>query len=322
MEFPSLNKIVTSFFLVFEHPEEKTIKLRPGLDLLAATLVRSAAHKLYIPDHTPRYGPSIEESIKQYPPILANKIKCVDRDKKIYNKVFLFLRPVYEEVSGTPLILVYNSVFDFLYKLSLASDLQAWADVSQALILGSFIDLLKNNIENEEAKFKLDELYGIFSLYKTERLETLTLFPKVTIPSIYQRISDLLNEAEIVELSKNRYLLGIPSKVKVALIKIKKWKRNVLTDGKYMNYIKAAMDLIQIATDSIGLSVPVKTASKLLSDLLISKYNPPIIDLDYCRVEICRLVSPKHFPNFILPDGATRGMTEEYFQRYLGCSNF
>ena len=87
LELHPLNKVVTSFFLVFEHPDEKTVRLRPGLDLLAATLVRAAAHKIYVPYHSPRFGPPIEKVIKEYPPSLARRIEIVDRDKKIYNKV-------------------------------------------------------------------------------------------------------------------------------------------------------------------------------------------------------------------------------------------
>jgi len=319
MKVHPLNKIVTSFFLVFEHPDNKTVKLRPGLDLLAATLVRAAAHKLYIPYNAPRFGPSIEEAMKEYPRSLANKIATIDKDQKIYNKVSLFLKPIYEEAKETPLIFAYNGVQDFLYKLALASTLQAEADVSQSMFLGHFIDMLRDNVQDGEAKFRLDQLYGVFHIYQApEKIDTLTMSPKIPIPSIYQRISDLLEEAEIIELSRDRYLLGIPSKAKTALINIKKWKRTVLANRKYKNYVGVAADLIQIAGDSVGVSVPVTDLSENLMNLLTSTYNPPLIDLDYFRVRICKAVSPNHFPNFIMPDGATRGMAEEYFHKYYG----
>jgi hypothetical protein len=38
-------------------------------------------------------------------------------------------------------------------------------------------------------------------------------------------------------------------------------------------------------------------------ELYSSKYNPPLVDLDYYRVQICKKVSPNSFPNFRLPDG-------------------
>ena len=319
MKVPSLNKIVTSFFLVFEHPNKKTFKWRPGVDLLAATLVRAAAHKIYIPYDSPRFGPSIEETIKQYPPSLANRIELVDKDKKIYNKMSSYLGPIYEEVKGTPFIFGYNTISDFLYKLTLASKLQAEADVSQALFVESYIDTLKSNIKNEEARFRLDEIYGINSVYKKpEKLSSLTIIPEVTIPSIYQRICDFLDEAEIIELSRNRYLLGIPSKAKVALIRAQRWVRNFLTKQNYKDYIRVATDLIQIASTSTKFDAPITVMSEILKNLLTSTYNPPLIDLDYFRVKICKSVSPNHLPNFIMPDGATRSMTEEYFQKYYG----
>lgn len=319
MEIHSLNKIVTSFFLVFEHPDDRTVRLRAGLDLLAATLVRAAAHKIYIPYDRPRFGPPIEETIKQYPPSLAGKIEIVDKDKELYNKVSTYLRPIREEVKETPLILAYNSVSDFLYKLVLACEFQAEADVSEAIFVGSTIDALRDNIKDEEARSRLDGLYGVYSLYqKPEKIDALTILPEVPIPSIYQRISDLLDDAEIIELSKNRYFLGFPSKAKAALIRIQRWGRNVLMNRKYMNYIKATTDLIQVASTSAGLPVPSGSMPEILRNILASPYNPPLIDLDYFRVKICRSVSPSHFPNFIMPDGATRAVTEEYFHKYYG----
>ncbi|RLI76419.1 hypothetical protein DRP04_12675 [Archaeoglobales archaeon] len=69
------------------------------------------------------------------------------------------------------------------------------------------------------------------------KIETFTIFPKISIPSIYHKISDFLDEAEVIELSRNRYYLGIPSMAKTMYIKIKKAVRNFFS-RKNMKNIK------------------------------------------------------------------------------------
>ncbi|MDF2953056.1 MAG: hypothetical protein OD816_000301 [Thermodesulfobacterium sp.] len=308
------SSVVTSFFYVFEYPTRSTLKLRPGLDLLAGILVRCAAHKIYIPYRMPRFGPSIDEVIKEYPPSLQNRIEIVDREGKYWDRVIKYLKPVYDEIMDSPLVLFYNIIADFFYKLLLASKYNAEADVNQSQFIGNFIQLLKDQIKDTEAKFRLDQLLGIYSNYSNPlKIETFTIFPNISITSIYHRISDFLDEAEIIELSKNRHLLGIPSKAKIALMKMKKGIRHFFSEKKYKKYIGITTELLQIVGTLEGVRIP---NIEYFRELYSSEYNPPLVDLDYYRVQICKQVNPGSFPNFILPDGATRALTDKYFLRY------
>ncbi|MCD6513891.1 MAG: hypothetical protein J7L07_03105 [Candidatus Odinarchaeota archaeon] len=311
------SSVVTSFFYVFEHPTQSTLKLRPGLDLLAGTLVRCGAHKIYIPYRMPRFGPSIDETIKEYPPSLQNRIEIVDKKGKDWNRVINYFKPVHNEIADSPFVLLYNIVVDFLYKLLLASKYNAEADVSQSQFIGSFIQLLKDQIEDVEAKFRLDQLLGIYSNYSNPvKIETFTIFPKISIPSIYHKISDFLDEAEVIELSRNRYYLGIPSMAKTMHIKIKKAVRHFFSEKKYEKYKKVigiSTELIQTVGATEGIKIPNIDCFRELHSL---EYHPPLVDLDYFRVQICKQVSPNSFPNFMLPDGATRAISDEYFLRY------
>jgi len=311
------SSVVTSFFYVFEHPTQSTLKLRPGLDLLAGTLIRCAAHKIYVPYRMPRFGPSIDETIKEYPPSLRNRIEIVDKEGKDWNRVISYLKPVYDEIVDSPLVLSYNMVVDFLYKLLLASKYNAESDVSQSKFIGSFIQSLRDQIEDTEAKFRLDQLLGIYSNYSNPlKIETFTIFPNISIPSIYHKISDFLDEAEIIELSKNRHLLGIPSKAKIKLIEMKKGIRHFFSEKKYekyKKYIGITREFLQIVGTTEGVRIP---NIEYFRELYSSEYNPPLVDLDYYRVQICKQVSPNSFPNFMLPDGATRAISDEYFLRY------
>jgi len=297
MEIPPLNKVVTSYFLVATIKQGKeglSLTYKGELNLLSAHLVRTAAHKILIPANmTPGIFPDtfIEKTIEECPPSLASRIEVVDKNRGIYSKVMKYLQPVREEIKEDDTVIrgAYAYVSDFLYKLVIASKLHAEADIHELMFVGSYIDLLKQNVKNAEAKFRLDQLFGIYYSYqKPEKIDTLTPCLNARNISIHQRVLGLLDEVEIIELSKNRYLLGIPSKAKIAIKKIKKGVSELLANKKYSGQIAAATDLIQILCSSKGVSIPSTNVYELLKSVQMSPYNPPLIDLDYFRFRIAR----------------------------------
>lgn len=305
------SSLVTSFFYVFEHPTPSTLNLRPGLDMLAGSLVRCAAHKIYVPYRKARFGPSIDETINDYPPSLQNRIEIVDRSGKQYNRVLRYLDPIKKEVAESPLILIYNHIEDFLYKVFLGAKYQAEADVSMTQFIGTSIKSLLESIRGAEAKFRLKQLDGIFSHYsKPIKFETFAVVPSASIPSIYLRISEFLDEAEIIQLQQQRYQLGLPGMAKKVLLRSKKIVNRILT--KHKRWIAPATELIQIAETAAQIKIP---RIDILKEIYTTGYNPPLVDLDYYRVQVCKEVSPGSSPNFMLPDGATRAMADTYFER-------
>lgn len=316
MKIQPVSKIVTNCFLVVKRQDNKPVRFEPALDLLVASLVRTAAHKIFVPSNLPSNFPKIEETIKQYPPSLTNKIEVVDRDKKIYRRVSRFLEPVYRETKETSSTIQYNFVFDFLYKLVIASKLQAEADIHQVAQIGHYINMLKEDVEDKEAKIRLDELYGIYYIYQApKKIDAITLLPKVSHPSIYQRVTNLIDNAEIIELSRNRYFLGIPSKAKIAMIKIRRCIGKILANRRYANQITAATDLIQTVVSTPEVSIPLKSAYEILKNIQISPYNPPLIDLSYFRFKIAKRFDKNM--NVILPlgRGTTESISEDYYRK-------
>lgn len=317
MRIEPLNKIVTSHFLassikltdVRENEGRLSIELQPQLSLFAAQLVRTAAQKIFIPSNrtSPFFPDSlIEKAFKGCPPSLASKIEVVDKDRVLYKKVTKYFKPVFEEVpedaSGTRE--AYSYVFDFLYKLVIASRLHAEADIHSLSLIRSEIDKLRNFVKDDEAKARLDQLSGIYYLYqKPRRIDALMLLPTRTNSFISKRVSDLLDEAETIELSKDRYLLGIPSKTKIALKRIKKTVATMLQNPKYSSQITAATDLIQTAISSSGIPIPAVEVYEILKSMQISAYSPPLIDLDNFRYKIMKKLHCSGF-GVVLGDGA------------------
>jgi len=328
MKAHPLSKVVTNFFWLFVTAKDSRGRdfaaLEPALGPLAATLVRTAAHKILVPHCTPLpHCHRIEEEVKRYPPSLRNRIEIVDKNREIFNRVSMYLKPIWDEISNLPCpqrpVRPFCCASDFLYKVFLASKLSAEADVSEARSIAACVEVLRDNVEDEEAQFRLDTLQGINSIYrKGEKIQSLTIIPEVTVPSLYDRISDLLDEAEIVELSRSRYLLGIPDKVKIGAIEIRNWVRKALANEKHNYFIKVATDIIHMAGKYTGVLIPSENAYEILKSIHVSPsrgYNPPMIDLDPFRAKICKSMWPRGYSNFVFPDGVQKG---EHTRWHLG----
>ena len=184
--------------------------------------------------------------------------------------------------------------------------------------IGAYIDTLYHQIKNEEALFRLDELKGLYSIYYIPlKIENFRIHPSIEQISVYEKISDFLEEAEMIKLSKEKYFLGIPSKAKIIYKKLRSSIPKYANEHK--KYLQLSMELIKYSQKVV---IP-ENIEHILKNGFSNKeflnYNPPLVDLDYYRVQTCKQIFPSSFPNFIFSDGATRGMTDQYFlEYYLG----
>ncbi|MCJ7631292.1 hypothetical protein MUP77_02655 [Candidatus Bathyarchaeota archaeon] len=268
------------------------------------------------------------------PQSLVQRIEVVDEDRKTINRVKRYLKPIWDEVgynsSGSNNVDAYLSktrqigihtytmrrercylfAEDFLYKLALASRYRAMADIHDSISLGLIMRSLGGELLDEESKFRLDQLIGLYNIYgKPQTIDALTMLPKVNSPAISERVDDLLQSAEIIELSRDRHLLGIPSKIKIAMKRIRKRVKRILRDERLSKELSAATDLIQIigANASLlkmGASLPSGEVCRILNALQKSEYNPPLINLDRFRMQIAKEVAlPKRYPMYVIPYG-------------------
>ena len=301
------SSVVTSLFYVLEDPVEPGSGLRPGLDLLIGTLVRNAACKIYVPYPRSESGPSITGSLNEYPPGIQSRIEIVDKEGADYGRIKDYLKPVHDELEDPSQILAYNDIVNFLYKLLLGSKFHAEADVSNSKLIGRFIQMLGDQVHSREAKSRLDQLLGIYSGYlRPLRIDTFTLLPMATEPSMYPDLADFLNEAEVIELSETRFLAGIPDQAKAALIKMREDIRRLLAGKKYSAMIRGATELIQIRGATKG--VRIRNTDHLIDafeELHSPEYAPPLVDLDRYRMEMCGGAGPGAFPGSVLTDGTT-----------------
>jgi len=317
------NSVVTDYFSVFEplNKAPRRWKLRPGLAFLASALVRTSARRIIVPHVTPRVGDSLEKVVADMPRILANRIKIVDKNNVIRNRVKRYLGPVYEQLDSKYPDIAANYAFNFTYKIAIASKYKAEVDLpmfyANAVMLGWLASRLKG-----EAKARIDELIGLWNLYETPTsINVPSIKAGFAEPSIYVRINDLLDEADMIHYSQQRFLLGIGSKSMHAITYLKKWGRDFIAGGKANKLFEVARDVVSLSTSSTGQPVTLPNISNLLSGYN-PEYNPPVIDLDGYRIEIFERISPNSFPNFIMPDGTTRAVGKDWMKSYGDYSSY
>lgn len=320
-----LNKVVTDPMFIVEGPANvrlekvltqaragkkalKDLTFRLGLRLYATSLIRAAAHKICIPkvsfERLGGFESLVEakirwENLEDCPPSMVHRIEVVDKDKRVFSRVKEFVQPIFKDVYQTePSKASYcKQISDFLYKLLLASKLGAEADVNvihRKQMFQKALNVLKQNAQDDEIKFRVDQVYGIYKIYEPpQRIKAVTLRPRLVEPSIFERVNDLLNSAEIMELSRSRYLLGIPGKSKAMLARIRHSIEKLLRKKEHLEKLRAVTDLIQTAGRPIGISLATKGAFDILQHLQKSSYNPPLTSLEEFRMATVE-ISTKH----------------------------
>ena len=299
-----LSKVVTTYFQVVEELETR-IRFRPGLDLLAGTLVRNGAHKILIPYVDSTIGTPFEDVIAQLPTSLKNRIRVVDRKHHTRRRVLEYLRPIQEEMARPVVPLTLLGLFEFLYKLALACEHHAEADIEMMHNLRWAISSpqREGRVKDAESKARLDQLLGLLNLYdKPVRIPSFRLTADFAEPSIPERIGDFLDEAEIQKYSEDRYLLGVPGKAKSAYLRLKKWGKRKVSRLGYSFIAKLSYELVKLVSQKIP-DIPL-SAIPDLAPLSKMAYVPPIIDLTGFRIEASGKVQGNSI-QFVRPDGVS-----------------
>jgi len=295
-----LGRIVTDEFLVPSIGRSPTsgrtlLTASSGLPYLAMMLLRSSSHEILIP-HVRTSHPEYLDV-----PSLANRIREIDTHQVTRKKVERYFEPLYEQLSSESdwqKRLRLNVLTDFVYKLTLSIKHEAQADIPMTFQMPIFLDELFNSLHGE-AQVRLAQIQGLWNLYrKQERVPVLTFVPDIVGPDIYQRINDWLDEGTITYLSQQKYLMGIPSKVKAALLKFKKRIRAIRRDPTYKDTFNVTSDLMKFSGNIIPYyGNALSCAGDLLSKFAnpTPKYNPPLVNLDEYRIETSKS-KPYHSP--------------------------
>lgn len=280
-------------------PREKAYTI----GFLAEALLRHSAQKIYLVDLS---GKLTEDIIFGVPDYLKNRIIWADRDRTINRRIEQMLSPISNEVQ--PLwnkmrkmnSKKYSGINDhehglclieeFLLTLTIATKYNTEADVDLSIVRGA-IKRVQRQIKTSESLGLLSRIEGIANCYQiSRRIPNLVVSGKPTPKDL---LKDLLDDARMISLSRSRYLLGIPSRFEIGLIKVRQKVREFLSDRRNREYLVAATKVGNIAVKYFHMEIP---------EIDVEQENvfaPPLISLDTIKpncLSIHRRL-PTVFPN-------------------------
>lgn len=178
----------------------------------------------------------------------------------------------------------YCLLGEFLTTLIVATKHNTEADVDANLITKG-IDRIKRQVESQESR--------ILNCYKLS-CQIPNISPAAQIVPT-DLLKDLLDDSAVIDLSKTRYFLGIPSKAKIALIRTRQKIREILAVPRYRKYLAMASKLGNIATKQANIELPEIDAQRE------NAFSPPFISLDEMKPNCLRTnrelseIDPLHF---------------------------
>lgn len=308
----NLHKITTCYFDFY--PSDDVFQ-----NFLLFLISNYSAHQIFLPRGAERVGVvTVNEhgklvsrfrggyallKVESLSKRLKHRIRIVDKHLKNYKRISNYLKPVsdifydkygidfsvLEDLRKKPSFIEVDGdvntygAFDCIYRDTYMLYISAKYKTSANIDLKSFkwsIDVLKNQLpKGSDGYVVLSQLQGLTKVLETHELESYYL-RKGTEISFLKRMEDFLNEAEIIENSQNRYLLGVPSKLENAIIRLRMGAKNLLTDKDYHKYFYIVGQVINI------FNPPLKIPGIELLKNYEDKFIPPLLDTSLKEMEL------------------------------------
>lgn len=275
------------------------------LQIYTNALFSQSAEKVYVVSLDKR---TFAEDTANLALVAKSRIQLADQKGKIYQDVKDFFKPIFKDAISAG---IYNpsleryrqfdssapSNFRFAghvlhrlaketYLFCVATKLKAQVDLN----LNNYRNLIKATKElrlSHETISKLSILEGIVTPYRGTTVDSFHISQDYGGKSVSERLFDLLADAKIQDLSHERYLLGIPAKLKLAQQRIRMLVREILNRPKYQSLLSAGKDIVSAATHT-----PIPTS--YLTDIVLGEaYSPPLISLTKLKPK----PKSKHYPS-------------------------
>ena len=232
---------------------------------LGNTMLRHSAQMIYIID----YGELSEEILSAVPNYLKSRIRWADKNHKILKSIQEMVSPISEELeiiwekkrkkAGVEASSPYGHehglciVNEFLHTLTVALKYNTEADVNLD-ITKTAVKRIRKQVKSSESLALLSRIEGILNCYQiSENIPGMIVKNQSTPENL---LKDLLDDAKVISLSESRFLLGIPGKCHIAMIRIKQKLREIISDTRNRKYLAIASKLGNIATKQINVEIP------------------------------------------------------------------
>jgi hypothetical protein len=255
-----------------------------ALNFLIGSLLSQSAQTIYLVDEGEELTASI---ISEMPAYLRNRVFLADQNHKIRDTILKFfygpiieeLEPAWEKLRTKINVDDLNInghehsvciISEFLQTLTVASKYETEADLDLGLAHNA-MERLHKQVKLSESKALLYRIDGILNCYSASK-SVPGLMTRLQ-PSPQELLEELFNDAKLLSLSKSRYMLGIPSKVQIAILRLKKEITSFLSVRKNRQNLEKVRRIGNTATSFFNIEIPEIEVAK------DSEFVPPIFPL-------------------------------------------
>lgn len=256
-------------------------------EFLISTLLSHCAQKVYLIDVAD--GGLGKATVSKLPAFLRNRMVVADENKKIRDQIsklssqfFHEINPAWEDMARK------NNLYpddvnghehaicvldESLKTLAIATKYDCEADVDLELTYLA-IARIRAQLKSSETLALLSRIEGVFNCYdEPSKVPGLKVSVQQS-PSLL--LKELLADSKMISLSQTRFLLGIPSKAELVLMKLRQKTKEALSIGNNRLYFSMAQKIGNIATRPFGVEMPELSIEK------DTEFVPPLFALgDY-----------------------------------------
>lgn len=262
--------------------------------MIVPLLVRESAHTIFIPAHASGWSKEYIDYLRRLKGPLGRRVKLIDYNGAIALKTKRYLQPVEDWVLSDikhprPTIGInhprecevyfgLNEVAYFLYLLNIGIHEQAEISVNIPKTVRK-LRYFATQVTDLEGRLRIEQLAGLANLYEKSSICAFGYEPKLADFSMLDRIEDLLDEAEIVEISRKRYSLGMPridTSLQLAWLKSKLWYRKIMRKRKYKKFLRLSKEIINYIPKLLGKEIPGLEIPFFDKE----SYRPPCVDVN------------------------------------------
>jgi hypothetical protein len=276
------------------------------LNYLVSSLLAQSAQNIYLVNMGGKLTPEI---ISEMPSYLKSRVVLADQNNKIRDKIWeVFTTPVSEELE--PAWAKFRSdshiedsselnghehsiciIQEFLQTLTIAAKYESEADLDLVLAR-SAMERLHLQVKSPDLKALLSRIDGILNCYSAPK-SVPGLMTNIQ-PSPQELLEELFNDAKLLSLSKSRYMLGIPSKSEIAILKLQKKINAFLSIKRNRQKVEKVRRIGNTATSLFNVELPEIEVTKE------SAFIPPIFPLTNLKPPC--LATPRGLPTVIPSD--------------------
>jgi hypothetical protein len=250
---------------------------------LGIALLSQSAQRIYLIDEE---GVLTNEIISELPNYLRSRIFLADTDRKIRKSIAEMTYPIYKEINPLWEKMVKTPDQDglgvndhehglcilneCLTTLAVAVKYNTEADVDLNLAQQA-VNRLRLQAKSAGTSVLLSRIEGILNCYHASKsIPSLKIATKTSPTDL---LKDLLDDSKIISLSESRFLLGIPSKAEIALIRIRQKVKEILSSHRNRQYLSMARRVGNIPAKLYNIDIPEIELEKEAS------FAPPLFSL-------------------------------------------